>query len=225
MTMVLPAGEPEAGPWRALAIDELAALLLDGARVVTGRPWVIAVDGRGGAGKTTIVERLLPHLEPAVVVHTDDLAWHEPLFGWAHLLVDGVLEPLHLGEAVSFRPPAWGPRGRTGRIEAPVGLRAVIVEGTGANQRDHAHLIDRTIWVQADHELAEERGIARDIEQGVNGDPAQSRRFWHEWMGHELPFFAAERPWERADVVVAGTPVIDLDPDEVACAPRRPVLV
>lgn len=34
----------------------------------------------------------------------------------------------------------------------------------------------------------------------------QSIAFWHEWMGEELPFLAREGPWERADVVVCGTP-------------------
>ena len=95
----------------------------------------------------------------------------------------------------------------------------MVVEGTGADQHRFAELIDRRIWVQADHRLAEERGIARDVTHGANGDAEQSRRFWHEWMAHELPFFAAERPWERADLIIAGTPVLALGGDEVACAP------
>ena len=159
---------------------------------------------------------------PAAVVHTDDLAWHEPFFGWGHLLADDVLRPLHAGRGVSFQPPAWAPHRRSGTVEVPAGLRVVLVEGTGASQRLFADLVDRTVWVQSDHRLAEERGIARDIAHGTNGDAAQSRRFWHEWMAHELPFFADEQPWGRADVVVAGTPVVTLGPDEVACA-RGPV--
>ena len=35
-------------------------------------------------------------------------------------------------------------------------------------------------------------------------------------MDEELEFLAADRPWDRADVVVAGTPVIPLRLDEVA---------
>lgn len=217
-TLTLQPEEPPAGPWTATPITRLAALLLEGADGAPGRPWVIAVDGRGGAGKSTLVERLLPHLAPAAVVHTDDVAWNEPLFGWGHLLARHVLEPLHRGDAVSFQPSAWPAHGREGSIEIPAGLRVVLVEGTGANQREFAHLVDRTVWIQSDFALAEERGIARDIEQGVNGDPEESRRFWHEWMAHELPFFARERPWERADGVVCGTPSIALGEDEVAWA-------
>ncbi|WP_202595192.1 uridine kinase family protein [Cellulomonas carbonis] len=221
--MVLPDGEPAAGPWTPVPVATLAQRLLEGApRGDDGgwgdRPWVVAVDGRSGSGKSTLAQSLLPHLAPAVVVHTDDLAWHEPMFGWAHLLVEGVLEPALRGEDVSFRPPAWEERGREGVVDVPVGLRAVVVEGAGANQRRFAHLVDRTVWVQSDHALAEQRGIARDVEQGVNGDAEESRRFWHEWMAHELPFFADEQPWTRADAVVAGTPTVALAEGEVAVA-------
>ena len=179
----------------------------------------MAVDGRGGAGKSTLAQLLLPHLAPAAVVHTDDVAWHEPFFGWGHLLAHDILEPLHQGLAVSFRPPAWPAHGRQGTIEIPAGLRAVIIEGTGADQRRFAEQIDRRIWVQADHQLAEERGIVRDVAHGTNGDAGQSRRFWHEWMAHELPYFVQERPWSRADLIVAGTPVLSLGENELACAP------
>ncbi|WP_199422265.1 uridine kinase family protein [Actinotalea solisilvae] len=215
----LPPEEPEAGPWSAVRVEELARRLLAGSEHAPGRPWVVAVDGRGGAGKSTLAARLLPHLAPAAVVGTDDVAWHEPFFAWGHLLAEHVLGPLHAGAGVAYAPAAWAAHGRAGAIEVPAGLRAVVVEGTGANQRAFAHLVDRTVWVQTDHALAEERGIARDVEQGVNGDAEESRRFWHEWMAHELPFFARERPWQRADLVVAGTPVVALGPDELACAP------
>ena len=205
-TLTLPDGEPQAGPWTAVPVAELAGLLLEGSDDVRGRPWVIAIDGRSGAGKSTLVERLLPHVGPGAVVHIDDISWNEPMYEWGHLLAEHVLEPLHRGEAVGFRPPAWAEHGRDGALEIPAGLRCVLVEGTGANQRELAHLIDRTVWIQADHQLAEHRGIARDIDQGVNGDTEESRRFWHWWMSHELPFFARERPGERADGVVCGTP-------------------
>jgi hypothetical protein len=33
------------------------------------------------------------------------------------------------------------------------------------------------VWVQSDFAEAERRGIARDIAQGVNGDPEASTRF------------------------------------------------
>ena len=31
-----------------------------------------------------------------------------------------------------------------------------------------------------------------------------ARDFWAEWMAEEDPFLEQDRPWERADVIVAG---------------------
>lgn len=33
-----------------------------------------------------------------------------------------------------------------------------------------------------------------------------------EWMAEEEPFLADQKPWERADLIVAGTPQIPFDP-------------
>jgi hypothetical protein len=107
-----------------------------------------------------------------------------------------VLEPVRRGERVAYRPPAWDERGRPGAIEVPADARAVLVEGVGAGRRELADLIDVLVWVQSDVEDARTQGIARD-----GGDVA----FWDEWEREEVPFLERDRPWERADVIVAGT--------------------
>jgi len=155
------------------------------------------------------------------VVSTDDVAWHHTFFGWSELLATGVLEPARRGESVSYQPPAWQERGRAGAIEVPAGRQLLIVEGVGAGRRELTGLVDAVVWVQSDFKVAEQRGIARDIAQGVNGDAEATVRFWHEWMGEELTFLADQRPWERACVVVAGTPPAGLGPDRVLLAPPQ----
>ena len=138
----------------------------------------MAVDGRGAAGKSSAATWLHEAVPVSAVVHTDDLAWYEPFFAWGHLLL-AVLDQLHRGEAVHLRPPAWEAHDRAGEIALPMGLELVIVEGVGASQREHAELIDATIWVQSDFAEAERRGIARDIDEGVNGDPVcVPRKLW-----------------------------------------------
>ena len=98
----------------------------------------------------------------------------------------------------------------------PAGLGLVVIEGVGASQREHVHLLDATLWVQSDFAEAARRGIARDIEQGSNGDEDQTVSFWHEWMEHEVRFLAQQQPWHRADLVVAGTQVIPLRTGQLA---------
>jgi uridine kinase len=157
-------------------------------------------------------------VDRSAIVHTDDIAWNEPFFTWGHLLGDHILSPLRRGESVMFSPPAWAKHGRDGAIEVRAGLDLVIIEGVGASQRELSDLVDATVWVQSDFAAAETRGIARDIAQGVNGSAEETVAFWHEWMDEELLFLSEQRPWERACIVVAGTPTIPLERDRLAVA-------
>lgn len=218
MPLTLPPGEPQAGPWRVVPVPDLVDLVLAAAGTPSGRPRIVAVDGRGASGKSTFAGILLGAVPRSVVVHTDDLAWHEPLFAWGHLLADDVLRPVREGRGLDHRPPQWAVRGREGSITVPADTELLVVEGTGASHREHADLIDATVWVQADFARAEERGIARDVAQGVNGDWAEATAFWHDWMAAELAFFDRQRPWERACVVVNGTPTTPLAPGLVEIA-------
>lgn len=193
-------GEPPAGPWRVIRAADVRL------------PRVVALDGRSAAGKTTVAARLAATVPGAAVVHTDDVAWHHAFFDWADLLAEGVLEPVRAGRSVRFRPPAWDERDRPGAITVPAGCPLVLVEGVGAGRRALTPLLDAVLWVQSDHVLARARGIERD------GGP-EHEAFWDEWDAEERPFLAADRPWERAVLTVAGTPVLPHGPDELVVAP------
>jgi hypothetical protein len=190
------AGEPAAGPWRAVPAAEVLALL--------GRPRVLAVDGRSGGGKTTVARRLAAAVPGATVLHTDDVAWYHAFFDWADLMRDGILAPLRAGEDVAYRPPAWDQRGRDGAITASAASPLVIVEGVGIGRRELSAYVDALLWVQTDADEARRRGLARD---GVDGAD-----FWAEWQAAEDPFQAEQRPWERAGLIVSGAPEIPHDP-------------
>lgn len=218
MGMRLPVEEPEAGPWRQVELTELVDLLLRAAAPV-GRPAVVAVDGRSASGKTTLARRLCSEVQRSALVSTDDVAWHHSFFGWDDLLATGVLEPARRGEAVRYRPPAWGERGRDGAIGVPSGLDLLVVEGVGCGRRRLAPLLDAVVWVQSDVAEAERRGLARDIASGANGTAEQTTAFWEEWGVEEQAVLAEERPWERACVVVAGTPPWPCDDRHVVIAP------
>ncbi|WP_433502650.1 uridine kinase family protein [Pseudonocardia halophobica] len=190
-------GEPDLGPWCAAPVGVvLDRLLTTPAR---GRPTVIAVDGRGGAGKSSIAALLQAEAHRrglrSAVVHTDDFAWHESFFGWDGALRRAVLEPVRLGEGVDHVPPAWRARGRLGSVPVPVGCQVLLVEGSGSARRALAPVVDKTVWVQVDGRCAVQRLLGRD------GDTPQNRAFLREWAAVERPFMLAERPWERADLV------------------------
>ena len=67
--------------------------------------------------------------------------------------------------------------GREGAINVRASLDLVLVEGVGAGQRALSSSVDAIIWVQSDRRQAQERGIARDIAEGVNGDEEQTVAF------------------------------------------------
>ncbi len=200
--MSLGPSEPPAGPWRVEPIewvtDTFAAAHMSAEGGGRDRPFVVAVDGRSAAGKSTLAAALSAHVPGSVVVHTDDVAWHHAFFDWSDLLRTRVLEPLRRRAAVSYRPPGWDERGRPGSIEIPASCPAVFIEGVGASRRELLPWIDAAVWVQSDRERAEEIGIARD------GADEGTRQFSAEWMAAEDNFLAEDQPWRRADVIVAG---------------------
>jgi hypothetical protein len=195
----LPPDEPSYEPWVEVPVSDVAAQLVDRAGEPFGRARVIAVDGRSSSGKSTFAGQLAACLPRAIVVHTDDIAWHHSFFGWDSVMVEGVLEPVHRGEPVAFRPAAWADREREGSIDVPVGTRTVIIEGVGAARRELMPYLDAVVWVQSGLRASRMRGIARD------GGDAAATEFWDQWMAAEFPFQADQRPWERADVVVSGS--------------------
>lgn len=163
---------------------------------------VLAIDGHGASGKTTLARQLATEHGAACVVGTDDLAWHHSFFDWADLLIDAILFPYRAGHAVSYRPPGWVTMGRAGSIEVPADTQLLIVEGTGAGRLEAAEYVDALIWVDVDLDVARERGLARDVASGVNGTREEAERFWDEWMAEEIPFLNQHRPWDRADLIV-----------------------
>jgi hypothetical protein len=218
MVLQLASEEPEGGPWRAepVAVIVEALVQLGQGRAASGRGVVLAVDGRSSSGKTTLAARLQNTVKGLAVVHTDDIAWWHSRFGWADLLINGVLVPFHRGELVNFRPPGWAGYGREGSIEVAARCPLLTVEGVGAGRSEVSHLVDVLVWVQADQLEAERRSLARV------GQPGGARTIGdhREWMGEEEPFLIGQRPWDHADVLVAGTPEIPFDPaTELVVAP------
>ena len=231
MPLRLAREEPEAGPWRVELLSAvIEALTRPGpGRAIDGRPVILAVDGRSNNGKTTLAARIEAVVPGSAVVHTDDIAWQHSRFGWASLLIGGILEPVHQGRDVSYRPPRWAEHGREGSIEVPARCPLLVIEGDGAGRREAAHLIDALIWVQSDEREAERRALARRANpdpidranQPAGGPPPADADA--EWMAEERPFNIAQRTWERASIVVCGTPHIRCDPvTEIVVAPPPP---
>lgn len=189
-----------------MPIGAFAGLVRRHVGTPAGRPPVLAVDGRSAGGKTTLAGRLAAATPGAAVVHTDDVAWWHAVFDWVDLLVDGVLAPVRRGEAVSYRPPKWDERGRSGAIEVPAGASLVVVEGVGAGRRELTGFVDGVVWVRTDPGEA----ARRDAVRVAAGETTASD--YAAWMAEEAPFVSAQRAWERAFATVCGSPSLPHDP-------------
>jgi hypothetical protein len=178
--------------------DTLASALRLVRSLPRRRP-IVAVDGRSSSGKTTLVSRIASAVPASCVVHTDDVAWHHAVLDWDGLLADGVLRPFRSGRAVSYRPPGWERRGRSGSIEAPVSCALLLVEGVGSGRRELSELLDAVIWVETGAAEPERRNASLVAAGEIS--PADHAA----WMAEEEPFVAAQRTWERADLIVPGS--------------------
>jgi len=154
---------------------------------------IVAVDGPGGAGKSSLADRLAQELD-AQIVHTDDFAsWENPVDWWPNL-IELALEPLAAGRPARYTPTTWGSEEREPLVIEPSGI--VILEGVTASREAFRPYLAYSIWIETPRELRLRRGIDRDGEH--------MRPHWEEWMAGEDRYIRRERPAEHADVVLRG---------------------
>jgi uridine kinase len=154
---------------------------------------IVAVDGPGGAGKSSLSDWLSRELD-APIVHTDDFAsWEDPTDWWPDL-IEKVLKPLAAGSRARYAPTRWGgPERREVTIEPGSFL---VLEGVTASREAFRPYLAYTIWVETPRDLRLWRGIERDGEE--------MREQWETWMAGEDRYIERERPAEHADLVVPG---------------------
>ncbi|WP_051837436.1 AAA family ATPase [Streptomyces sp. NRRL WC-3742] len=180
------------GPLTANSLTALAGEL--GALAPSCGPVrLVAVDGHAGSGKTTFAARLAAALGGAPVVHLDDLATHEELFGWTHRLREQVIAPLAAGREARHGVYDWTLRRFAGTAVVPP-APVVLVEGVGAGRRAVRPWLARVIWMELDAASARRRGELRDGPELAD--------FWAGWARAESAHFAADpsRPYAATRV-------------------------
>ena len=165
---------------------------------------IVAIDGPGGAGKSTFAGRLSRALGGARVIHTDDFASWDNQFDWADRLLSQVLEPLSAGQAGRYQRYDWVAR-RFAEWHDVAVAAALVIEGVGAARREFESFLAYRIWIDTPQELRLARGIERDGEA--------LRDFWMQWIDGENRHFAQDRTRERIDLVASGNPSAPHDPE------------
>lgn len=193
---VAPMWDDVTRPPRQADVDAVAVRAL-AAQPRCGEVVVVAIDGRSGAGKTTLaggVELALGAAGTVAVLHMDQLypGW-DGLAESPALLTRQVLEPLSRGEPAAYREWSWARERWAGTREVPP-CRYLVVEGCGASVDPARAYAALTVFVDADLLLRQRRGIARDGET--------YRPHWQRWADQEDALFDADRTRRRADLVI-----------------------
>jgi len=192
------------GPWPAAAADVIGAVA--GWRKATpGRAevFVLAIDGHGGSGKTTIATEVA-RLTGAALVHTDDFFAESALapgiqramtsyYDWRRLREQAIL-PLRSRRRASFRRVNWDTGGGPAGVATVDPADLIVVEGVFSAAPELADQVDRAVFI----DTPEPERLRR-----VRGRIAPED--WDEdWLRAEQAYFRLVRPPASFDLVVPG---------------------
>jgi len=171
---------------------------------------IIGIDGCGGAGKSTLANKIKSKFSTVTIVHMDDfylpssqIINEHPMnksigadFDWKRLLQE-VLDPISNGIEGCYKRYDWETDSLAETHTVPA-IGIVIIEGVYAARQELAEMYDLKIWVNCPRETRIKRGIARD------GEPA--RDMWeNNWMVAEDMYVESHKPHEFADFIIDGT--------------------
>lgn len=182
-----PPGEPSP------AIEEIAGRVAAGAARL-GSTRLVAVDGPGGAGKSTFAAALAARCD-ARVVHTDDFADGNNELPWWPRLEQQVLEPIADGRAGRYQRYDWNKRALAEWHDvAPGGV--LVLEGVSAARAAVRDRLTLAVWIDTPRAVCLARGLDRD--------GAHTLPLWERWMAAEDAHFAADRTRDHVDLIIPG---------------------
>lgn len=169
------------------------------------KPVIVAIDGFGGAGKSTLAKALKNELQSAAIIEVDDFF----LFGVKSdanksnfdraRLEEQVLKPLKQGKPAAYQKSIDVNNPLSDYFDVPQ-VDYVILEGVSSFHPDIKDYIDYKIWLDTPAEDAKNRMIKRDRAHGKeHGD------LWNHWTESYQEYKDLHRPDASADLVVNHT--------------------
>ena len=160
-------------------------------------PVIIAVDGRSGAGKTTLAVELAARLRAhhkVSLFHLEDIypGW-DGLAAGVERYVSTVLTPLSRGEAATWTSWDWENH-YDGEARVTLPAEIVIVEGVGAAAEAARPMLDAVVWAESPDDVRRTRALDRD---GATYEP-----YWDQWAAQEEEWLGLDDVPGNADLRV-----------------------
>lgn len=193
----------------AIGVDQATDIgnaVLELVRSHGGARMLVAIDGAGGSGKTSLAAAVAGYLGDCAVVHGDD--FYRPMsdrereqldaeqgyhryFDWQRLRAQ-VLEPLRAGQPARYEIYDWA-AGQLGDWQEIPPSDVVIVEGVYSMRPELFPYYDLTIYVDTPRETC----LQRLQERGQD-----SRKWISRWRAAEDYYIDTTQPQNRAALVV-----------------------
>lgn len=164
---------------------------------------VVAIDGHGTAGKTTVAGRVAA-AAGAGLVHTDDFfrqlpasAACQPLscyYDWRRIRAQA-LDPLRAGRKAAFRRFDWGRGAGLDGVVTVVPADLILLEGVFSAAPELSDLVDRSVFVDTPEHERLRRLHAQVMPEDWDTD----------WLIAQEAYFRLIRPAASFDLVVRGT--------------------
>lgn len=165
-------------------------------------PILIAVDGFGGAGKSTLACDLCTALGSAYVIGIDDFivkdkvldtSWDSGVFDYVRL-ENQVLRPVFNRESVQYQALIWETNSLSDFKKVPA-VEYFIIEGISCTHPSIAKYYTYKIWVDTPIEVAKSRGQLRDSGNENEGN-------WDLWASNDLAYQEKYHPESEADFII-----------------------
>ncbi|WP_405375885.1 MULTISPECIES: hypothetical protein [unclassified Microbacterium] len=177
----------------ARSLAQAADDILAAAPAVRGELTVIVIDGRSGAGKTSLARELVARTRSASLLMLDDI-----YPGWDGLAEATAVLATLLADVRAGRPGRW--RAWDWDADDAAGERTIVpgevlvVEGAGSLSPSTADAADVSVWLDAPAASRRDRALRRD------GDTYLPH--WERWARQEDAHIARHAPRQLADIVI-----------------------